>query len=259
MTILDIKEKENSLITDDAHELICYATISEINSWNDVINLYSEIKQKHLPKKVLLLLEDIGQCEYTSMHASMGEGLYFDTTEFVEDDSAASWENTRPLELQYHIEQLLKPENYIKFNNLSKKISYSDEDQEILLQINAEPEKILDAVIQVKLVNSQTETQKFAACLNGYFSCDLNPFESFSLIEHLDQNYGLEYMGLGASLLFFMKTPKFDANKTPQLLNELSNFYQFNQTTHHQLEQHLSHHEYFILPYVESLEVFDLD
>ncbi len=36
MTILDIKEKENSLITDDAHELICYATISEISSWKDV-------------------------------------------------------------------------------------------------------------------------------------------------------------------------------------------------------------------------------
>lgn len=259
MTILDIKEKENSLITDDAHELICYATISEINSWNDVANLYSEIKHKHLPKKVLLLLEDIGQCQYTSMHASMGDGLYFDTTEFVEDDSAASWENTRPLELQYHIEQLLKPENYIDFNNLSKKLSYSDEDQVTLLQINAEPDKILDAVIQVKLVNSQTETQKLAACLNGYFSCDLNPFESFSLIEHLNQNYGLEYIGLGASLFFFIKTPKFDANKTPRLLNELSNFYQFNQTTHKQLGQHLSNHEYLILPYVESLEVFDLD
>ena len=39
MTILDIKEKENSLITDDAHELICYATISEISSWKDVTNL----------------------------------------------------------------------------------------------------------------------------------------------------------------------------------------------------------------------------
>ncbi|RSP80904.1 hypothetical protein EA729_00945, partial [Acinetobacter baumannii] len=68
-----------------------------------------------------------------------------------------------------------------------------------------------------------------------------------------------EYVGLGASLLFFIKTSKFDANKTPQLLNELSNFYQFNQTTHNQLEQHLSNHEYLILPYVESLEVFDLD
>ncbi|MFY0041936.1 hypothetical protein ABTP83_17045, partial [Acinetobacter baumannii] len=64
MTVFRIKEKENSLITEDAHELICYATISEINSWNDVANLYSEIKQKHFPKKVLLLLEDIGQCEY---------------------------------------------------------------------------------------------------------------------------------------------------------------------------------------------------
>ncbi|EXC02966.1 hypothetical protein J533_3719, partial [Acinetobacter baumannii 4749] len=104
------------------------------------------------------------------MHASMGDGLYFDTTELVEDDSVASWENTRPLELQYHIEQLLKPENYLNFNNLPKKLNYSDEDQATLLQINAEPEKILDEVIQVKLVNIQTETQKFAACLNGYFT-----------------------------------------------------------------------------------------
>ncbi|MCU4410208.1 hypothetical protein KTH85_07655 [Acinetobacter oleivorans] len=259
MTILDIKEKENLLITDDAHELICYATINEIDLWKDVVNLYSEIKQNNFPKKVLLLLEDIGQCQYTSMHASMGDGLYFDTSELIEDDSEASWDNTRPLELQYHIEQLLKPENYIDFNNLPKKLKYSDEDQATLLQINAEPEEILDEVIQVKLVNSETETQKFAACLNGYFSCDLNPFESFSLIQHLDQNYDLEYVGLGASLLFFIKTPKFDANKTPQLLNDLSNFYQFNQSTHTQLEQHLSNHEYLILPYVESLEVFDLD
>lgn len=259
MTILSIKEKENSLITDDAHELICFATISEINSWNDVVNVYSEIKQKYLPKKVLLLLEDIGQCQYTSMHASMGDGLYFDPSELVEDASEASWDNTRPLELQYHIEQLLKPENYIDFNNLPKKIEYCDEDQATLLQINAEPEKILDDVIQVKLVDSKTETQKFAACLNGYFTCDLNPFESFSLIQHLDQNYGLEYVGLGASLLFFIKTPKFDANKTTQLFKELSEFYQFNQSTHTQLEQHLSKHEYLILPYVESLEVFILD
>lgn len=259
MTILRIKEKENSLITDDAHELICYATMSKVNSWTDILNLYSEIKQKHLPKKVLLLLEDIGQCQYTSMHASMGDGLYFDASELTQDDSEASWDNTRPLELQYHIEQLLKPENYIDFNNLPKKLSYCDEDQSTLLQINAEPEKILDDVIQVKLVNSKTETQKFAACLNGYFTCDLNPFESFSLIQHLDQNYGLEYVGLGASLLFFIKTPKFDANKTTQLFNELSNFYQFNQTTHTQLEQYLSKHEYLILPYVESLEVFVLD
>ncbi|WP_457970018.1 hypothetical protein [Acinetobacter calcoaceticus] len=259
MTILSIKEKENSLITDDAHELICFATISEINSWNDVVNLYSEIKQKYLPKKVLLLLEDIGQCQYTSMHASMGDGLYFDTSELVEDDSEASWDNTQPLELQYHIEQLLKPENYIDFNNSPKKLNYCDEDQATLLQINAEPEKILDDVIQVKLVDSKTETQKFAACLNGYFTCDLNPFESFSLIQHLDQNYGLEYVGLGASLLFFIKTPEFDVNKTTQLINELSKFYQFNQTTHNQLEQHLSNHEYLILPYVESLEVFILD
>ncbi len=49
MTVFRIKEKENSLITEDAHELICYATISEINSWNDVVNLYSEMALLHKP------------------------------------------------------------------------------------------------------------------------------------------------------------------------------------------------------------------
>lgn len=51
MTVFALKKKKNSFITEDAHELICYATISEINSWNDVAKLYSEIKQKHFPKK----------------------------------------------------------------------------------------------------------------------------------------------------------------------------------------------------------------
>lgn len=51
MTVFRIKEKENSLITEDAHELICYATISEINSWNDVVNLYSELSRNISLKK----------------------------------------------------------------------------------------------------------------------------------------------------------------------------------------------------------------
>lgn len=95
--------------------------------------------------------------------------LYFDTTELVEDDSVASWENVSTFRASISIfEQLLKPENYLNFNNLPKKLNYGDEDQATLLQINAEPEKILDEVIQVKLVNIQTETQKFAACLNEF-------------------------------------------------------------------------------------------
>ena len=62
----------------------------------------------------MLLLEDIGQCEYTSMHASMSDGLYFDEADNQLSDSEDDGfhaENFRPSEVNYHIEQLLKLEN----------------------------------------------------------------------------------------------------------------------------------------------------
>ena len=176
MAKLHIENKKHSLLTDEAQELLCFATMSESESWKDILNLYAKLKEKNAPKKVLMLLEDIGQCDYTSMHASMGDGLYFDTSELIGDgdNEDVRYENTLPLEVKYHIEQLLKPENQVNIRDLYGKFNYSDQDQAILLTINEKPEKILDKVIQVKLVDSENEHQKFAAQLNGYFSCDLN-------------------------------------------------------------------------------------
>lgn len=260
MTKLHIENKKHSLLTDEAQELLCFATISGLESWKDILNLYSELKEKNAPKKVLMLLEDIGQCDYTSMHASMGDGLYFDTSGLIgEGDDDVSYENTLPLEVKYHIEQLLKPENQVNIRDLYGKFNYSDKDQSTLLKINEKPEKILDDVIQVKLVSSENEHQKFAAQLNGYFSCDLNPFESFSLIQSLDKNFGLEYIGLGASLLFFIKTPMFTSNKLDTLFIELDKIYSYDLKISVQLKQHLLHQDYLILPYTESLDVFDLN
>lgn len=261
MTRLHIENKKNAHLTDEAQELICFARICDIKSWEEVLNQYIELKEKIAPKKVLLLLEDIGQCNYTSMHASMGDGLYFDVSEYIEDgeNEDASYENALPFEVQYHIEQLLKPENHVSIRDLHGKLIYSHQDLSTLIQINMHPEKILDECVEVKVLRNTTETQKFAAQLNGYFSCDLNPFESFSLIQFLDKNFGLEYIGLGASLLFFIKTPKFTASSLDELFKDLDKIYSFNQTMSTQLKEHFLVHDYIILPYVESLEVFVLD
>lgn len=261
MTTLNIENKANPLLTDEAQELLCFATISESKSWKDVLNLYLEIKAKNAPKKVLMLLEDIGQCEYTSMHASMGDGLYFDTSEIIEEgeDEDISYYNTLPFQVKYHIDQLLRSENKVSIRDVHGKFNYSDNDLSVLVKINEQPEKILDEVIQVKLVNSENDHQKFAAQLNGYFSSDLSPFESFSLIQYLDNNFELEYIGLGASLLFFIKKPSFTLDKLDSLFEELDKIYSYNQETSIRLKQHLSDHNYIILPYVDSLDIFDLD
>lgn len=259
MAKLDIENKASPLITDAAQELIHFGSLKNILSWQDLINSYQSIQNEYTPKKVLLLLEDIGQCEYTSMHASMRDGLYFDEADNYLSDSKEDGfhaENFRPSEVNYHIEQLSKLENQVHFSELFNKFTYNSHDFDKLIKINQFPEKILDASIKVKLINTAIESHKFAAQLNGYFSCDLNPFESFSLIHHLDQNYALEYIGLGASLLFFIKSKALSNPQINSLMQDLSQLYHFDEKVKEEMKQLFIEKEYLIIPYSESLDTF---
>lgn len=260
MAQLSITKKNNVAIEDKAQQLICYATIQQLQSWQAVLDCYTQLKQQHPKHRVLLLLEDIAQCNYTSMHAANHDRLYFDTTELTEGQDDPIWENIRPNEVQYHRQQLLLPENKVELKQLSDKLSYTEEDFAAVLQINQHPAAILDQVIEVKLVDGLNhDSEKFAAQLNGYFSCDLDPFECFALVQCLEQDFGFEYIGLGASLLFFIKTTHFDSTKIDQLFKQLDLLYHFPEAVKHQLQQQLLEQQHLILPYVESLETFDFD
>lgn len=261
MKQLNIKKNTNARISQDAHELNLYACINDVRDWQDLMEIYQKLKQEHAPKKILLLLEDIGQCNYTSMHASMRDELYFDESKYMGDVEGEQedivLENIQPLAVQYYIQQLNKVENQVNFKKLHKKFEYSQEDFDLLIQIHKYPEAILDSAIEVKLVDVEQESEKFVAQLNGYFSCDLNPMESFTLIRHLHDQFGLEYLGLGASLLFFIKNDQFDPSNISNLLDDLSEIYTFNSDIFAYFTKHLAEQNYLILPYVESLNVFE--
>ena len=254
MLNLRITEKQYPAITDEAQALECYAQV-DTPDWPALIELYHQLKQQHAPSKVLFLLEDIAQCNYTSMHASMSDELYFDESEYIEDEIIIA--NIQPLAVQHYLQQLGKPKNQRVLTDLQHRFELSNEEQQLLQQINAQPQVILDQHIEIKLVNVATEADKFAAKLNGYFECDLKPAESYALIRHLDTQFGLEYIGLGASLLFFIKTSRFDVAKVDELIHSITAIYQFNNNTIEFLQQHLLQQEHLILPFVESLETFE--
>lgn len=257
MTTLYLTEKNNALIDDQAQQLICYATIQQILSWQSLLDDYVNLKQQHPQHSILLLLEDIAQCHYTSMHAANQDQLYFDPSEIIEEDDAV-WENIAPYTLQHHRQQLLHIDNQITLSQLSGKLNYTDDDFAALVQINQHPEAILAETVEVKLVSKQSrDCEKFAAQINGYFSCDLNPFECFALVQYLEREFALEYLGLGASLLFFVKTAQFDHNKINALFKQLELIYLFPEVITVQLKQLLLEQQHLILPYVESLEMFD--
>lgn len=61
-----------------------YAWINDVSDWQDLMGVYQQLKQQVAPRSAVSA-EDIGQCNYTSMHASMNDALYFDPSEYIGD------------------------------------------------------------------------------------------------------------------------------------------------------------------------------
>lgn len=254
MTKLEINHK-NSDISQEAHDLNHYATISNIQSWQDVLNIYQDIKQQIAPRKVFLTLDDLAQASYTSMHAIENDELYFDPEELYEgksdDEIDAMDEQLRFYELPHFVKQLLEPKHQKKLSSFADCLTYDENDFQTLLQMNQNPLPVLDSEIVIKLVNVETEVLKFAVLPNGYFSCDLQPFENFAIIQLLAE-YGFEFLGLGASLLGFVKTESFKIEKSTAFIEKLTQIYHFDLDTQNTLIQHIKSQNYLILTYTES-------
>ncbi len=241
-----------------AQHIDCYANITDLSNWQDVLNDYASIKQQLQPKKVLLILDDIPQAEYTSMHAIEDETLYFDSEAHFEDigDDDEAWDiaykNIQPLAIAHYVQQLHAQENQKQLKHLAEKTKYYDaEDIKAILFVNENPLPVLDARIVVKAGTLADDVDKIAIFPNGYFSADFNSFENFALIRHLAR-YGFEFIGIGASLLYWVKTEGFDHSKVDHVLQDLAQVYPLAVADQDKLKALILKNNYLILPYCES-------
>lgn len=51
MVTLYIENKKDPLINDEAQELICFATVHEVKSWQALFDLYFQLKRQNSVKK----------------------------------------------------------------------------------------------------------------------------------------------------------------------------------------------------------------
>lgn len=241
--------------------------ITEIADWGAVLEAYSKIKQAIYPKKVLFILDDIHQCEYTSMHASLQDELYFDDEEYSEDIDFESSEQViglnnllESLKFKHYMDVLLKENKHQNSSAIKEKTNfYSGEDFRVITYINESPLKVLNNVggsnlKEIAVVASEfvtTDPLKIVMQLNGYFTCDFSPFENYFVIEQMSK-LGFEFMGIGATLLGFIKKDGFLVKHINQILLFLSEVYPLDETMKEQFRYFLENHNYLILPYCES-------
>ncbi|RZG77522.1 hypothetical protein [Acinetobacter sp. WCHAc060025] len=255
MATLIINQNKNPEINQDEFDLNEYGQIHEMADWQGVLDIYLQLKKDVYPKKVFVVLDDVGQAMYTSMHATQNDDLYFDLEEQFKDVSENDFKQIEAQqgvhEVNYYVKQLLKDKNIIEIKDLKNCLKYDTDDFKVICQMNHAPLAVLESELRIKLVDVETEVLKFAVLPNGYFSCDLQPFESFAIIQLLEK-FGFEFLGLGASLLGFVKTESFKIEKSTALIDELNQVYHFDLSTQNTLIQHIKTQNYLILTYTES-------
>jgi hypothetical protein len=138
--------------------------IENLNSYDELIEIYQTYKQNNSDKTIILTLDDLGQAEYTSTHSTMSNDLdetgKYDLSTLdnacFEDGEHLGYLST-PSEFFIRKENFFNQTKGIDFSSICNSLSI-DEDEILLLgKINHSPFEYLDKQIILKIVPYPSE------------------------------------------------------------------------------------------------------
>lgn len=192
-------------LTADPHEIVnshVVASHTGIASGAELLDVLAAERSTAAGRQVLLTLDDIAQCHYTSMHALEADELYVEEPDdFDEDDPAAmvAWERATTAHVAV---QLLDPDLQVAWDDLAGRLDRGERGVERLARVNARPTSVLDRQVQVLQVDVTGQSEVIAGLVNGYFTADLDVFANHAVVRRLAR-HGYRLFGLGASWLGF--------------------------------------------------------
>ncbi|MEP6929133.1 MAG: hypothetical protein ABI850_03940 [Flavobacterium sp.] len=236
--------------------------IENLNSFDELIEVYQTYKQNNSDKTIILTLDDLGQAEYTSGHSINSNDL--DETEgydlsgldkaCFEDGDHLGYLST-PSEFFIRKENFLKQTEDIDFKSVCEKELTIDENEILILEkINQLPFEYFDEQIILKIVPVEKSYEGICGFPNGYFKSDLNPFENYALARHLFEKYDFELFGIGASFLGFIRNEKLEENKIKELITDLSKLYNTTEKAFDKFVEIIKDKNYLFLKYTEYVE-----
>ena len=219
-------------------DFLCeYYRIHDLTDINELLDEIQVLSQKNQGYRFIMTLDDIGQASYTSMHSKMSNGL--DGGQWLAKENIdPSWMDGNFLRDDLNFEQkfLIRRLGFkyglstVQFADIFKKILFLDDDsKEEIIESNQNPLAIVDEEVYLLKVPVENSYEAIYSFPNGYFKCDLSPFENYRLAEHLEKEYGFRLFGMGASYISFIKGPDFDVKKIDSILELLSKIYLENE------------------------------
>lgn len=219
-------------------DFLCeYYRIHELADVNELLDEIEILSQENKGYRFIITLDDIGQASYTSMHSKMSNELD-DGKWLSKENIDPSWMDGSFLrdDLNFDQQFLIRRLGFkhglsaVKFEDVFKKLLFlNEESRKEVIESNKNPLSIIDKEVYLLKVPVEFSYEAIYSFPNGYFSCDLSPFENYRLAEHLEKEYGFELFGIGASYISFTKGPDFDAQKIDMFLELLSKIYLDNE------------------------------
>lgn len=257
---------ENLDVSDVSKALTCHTLlITEIDSFERLMQVYDEQAAEHPAELMLISLDDLQQAKYTSMHAT--------STHELDDVAGYDLTNVHPnaFEDGEHLgypstvsEFFILEENFRKkcgaadfAEACAKGLTLDDDELDTLEQINANPALMLDSKVILRRVPVRESSMLLSAFPNGYFTCDLDPFENYALAEHLRQHYGYDLFGLGASCIGFRRAEPLDAAPANALGRDIARLYNCDDDPDKvaRIAQIARNGRYLLLKYVDYIEI----
>ncbi|MFV0539948.1 MAG: hypothetical protein ACK5MZ_01755 [Aestuariibaculum sp.] len=246
-----------------SNEIICESlVISQFSTIEEIIEVYIKLSEENKGSSILLTLDDLGQAEYTCSHSIMNNDL--DETEGYD----LSTVDAKAFENGEHIGYLSTPsEFFIRKNNFEKGIigieypsifqkdlSVDEDELDRLIDANKNPYNWIDDYIIAKIVPVDKSYEAICAFPNGYFSCDLNPFENYILAKRFYEKYGYNLLGIGASLIGFIREKQLEESQYKSLIEDLAKLYNQTESNIEKIVSNNKKHNLLFLKYTEQLE-----
>jgi hypothetical protein len=258
----------NLELLDTRQEIICDSfALTGVASFEQLMQAVDEYATKFPGHHMLVSLDDLGQAQYTSGHACHTHDLDDTQGHDLSALDPAAFENGE------HRGYLSTPsEFFIRAANFEAKargvdfakacargLTIDDDELAELVRIHEDPSEVLEQEAILWAVPLQDPALALCAFPNGYFTCDLDPFENHALARHLQTHYGYQLFGIGACCIGFRRAAPLDAQAAQALGQDIARLYNCSGdravSCSRQLAAIVQSRPYLFLKYSETLEL----
>ena len=180
--------------------------------------------------------------------------LYIDPSAF-ENDEHIGYLST-PSEFFILKENFLKQVTDVDFSEACERGLTLEEEEIIFLEkINKSPIKYLNKQILLKIIPVSKSYEAICGFPNGYFTSDLNPFENYAVAKHLNQKFGYELFGIGASLIGFIRSGNLGESQAKELVNDLNELYNSDEGMADKMIEIVKNNNHLFIKYTEDINI----